>query len=488
MHAPAGRRRRLLLSGCDSEAVPSTKQIPGPPSGVGPDNEFWNLKNWSTFITLTHATPGIKALATVKAPTICTYINGVSRAQSYVILGASLFLTSSAPHPRHCRMGGLHGNNQPSSLVQQSPIFHLPPELLYEIFSVLASRGPLQLRHALFVCKHWHNVIISYQKLWCTVILDWCFVDCFKLCSRSAQITRAVAYIRACLNRSAPLPLDVTLNAHFEDMDGVRYCLILDPLFNSGEPRHIQRCRSLSWCIEETFSGMYVVSTLLPPSLERLEYLFLKDFSFESDPRIRLPQCPRLKEVHLVNHLDRASPNYFLDRDHTSRVEKLTYTCVTGWIDHDIPYIQVFHGIHTLVLEDATPLSSYAYTLLEEVENTSIAYLHSLETLKLIGLIPLDIIRRLHAPILRRVEIATGDSPLQSHSLGKVPLVLLQSVTEMVISIRLSDPSTPPDPQHLRRVICGAPSLNRLTGTFGIGELLAGEGWFRERDIVYHCL
>ncbi len=390
--------------------------------------------------------------------------------------------------PRHCRTGSLHGNSQPSSLLQQSPIFLLPPELLCEIFSILASRGPLQLRHGLFVCKHWHNVIVNDQKLWCTITLDRYFVDRYKLWSLRAQINRAGAYIRACLNRSAPLPLDVTLNAHFEDMDGVRYCSIIDPLFNSGEPRHIQRCRSLSWYIEDTFSGMYVVSTLLPPSLERLEYLFLKDFSFESDPRIRLPQCPRLKEVHLVNHLDRASPNYFLDRDQTSRVEKLTYTCDTGWIDHDIPYIQVFHGIRALVLEDAAPLSSYTYTHLEDVENTSIAYLHSLETLKLIGLIPLDIIRRLHAPILRRVEFATGDFALQSHSLNTIPLVLLQSVTEMAISFCLSDSSTPPDPQHLQRVICGAPSLTRLTGTFGIGELLAGEGWFRECNIVYHCL
>ena len=407
----------------------------------------------------------------------------MSRTQSRAILGASRSLTSLAPHPRRGRMGSLHGNNQPSSLLQQSPVFLLPPELLREIFSVLAIRGQFQLRHALFVCKHWHNVILNDQKLWCTITLDRCFVDHFKLrCSRP-QIRRAGEYIRACLNRSAPFPLDVTLNAHFEDINGVQYRSILDPLFNSGEPRHIQRCRSLSWFIEYAFSGMCAVSTLLPPSLERLEYLFLKDFTFEGDPSIRFPLCPLLKEVHLINHLDRASPNYFLDGDHTS-VERLTYTCDTGWIDHDIPYIQIFHGIRVLVLEDASPRSPFAYTLLEEVENASIAHLNSLETLKLVGVIPLDIMRRLHAPILRRVEIAAGESAPESHSLDTVPLELLQSVTEMDIYICLLG-STPPDLQHLQRIICGAPLLTRLTGIHGIGELLAGEGWFRERNIVY---
>ena len=226
---------------------------------------------------------------------------------------------------------------------------------------------------------------------------------------------------------------------------------------------------------------MCAVPTLLPPFLERLEYLFMKDFTFEGDPSIRFPQCPLLKEVHLINHLDRASPNYFLDGDHTS-VERLTYTCDTGWIDHDIPYIQIFHGIRTLVLEDASPASPFAYTLLEAVENASIAHLNSLQTLKLVGLIPLEIMRRLHAPILRRVEIAAGACAPQSHSFDTVPLELLQSVTEMDIFISFSGSSTPLDP--LRRVICGAPSLIRLTGIHEIGELLAGEGWFMERNIV----
>lgn len=418
----------------------------------------------------------------VKAPAIRTY-NGVSRTQSRAFLGGSRSLISLAPHPLHDRMGSLHGNNQPSPLLQQSLVFLLPPELLREIFSFLASQGQFQFRHALFVCKHWYNVIVSDQKLWCTITLDRCFVDHFKLRRSRPQIRRAGEYIRACLDRSAPFPLDITLNAHFEDINGVQYRSILDPLFNSGEPRHIQRCRSLAWFIEYGFSGMCAVSTLLPPSLERLEYLFLKDFTFEGDSSIRFPHCPLLKVVHLIDHLDRASPNYFLDGDHAS-VETLAYTCDTGWIDHDIPYIQIFHGIRTLVLEGDIAASPFAYTLLEEVEDTTIAHLNSLETLKLVGLIPLEIMRRLHAPILRRVEIIAGACAPQSHSLDTVPLELLQSVTEMDIFICFTG-STRPDPQHLQRVICGAPSLTRLTGIHWIGELLAGEEWFMERNIVY---
>ena len=313
-------------------------------------------------------------------------------------------------------------------------------------------------------------------------------MDRFKLQSDwAAEFSRAGAYIRACLDRSAPLPLDVTLSARFEQYSGAHCCSVLDDLLNSGEPRHIQRCRSLSWWNKKSTSkDVSVITTLLPPSLERLEYLFLKDFVFENDSLIRFPQCPRLKEVHLVNHLNGVYPKYFLDRDHT-HVEKLTYTCSTDWIDYDIPYIQWFYGIRILVLEDAARYSSSARRFLEGAENTFVAHLRCLETLKLIGSIPLEIMQRLHAPILRRVEIATGDSAPKSHALDAVPLELLQSVTEMRISLCLLDNETP-DPQHLRRVICGAPSLAFLFGTFGIGELLAGEGWFRERNIVCHCL
>jgi hypothetical protein len=225
------------------------------------------------------------------------------------------------------------------------------------------------------------------------------------------------------------------------------------------------------------FIDMPVVSTLLPPSLERLEYLFLKDFDSESDSLMRFPRCPRLKEVHLVDYFDGDSPKYFLDRDHT-HVEKLTYDCSDGWMDHDISYIQYFHGIRTLVLESAT-YHSFSYLK----DSTSIVHLNRLDTLKLVGSISLDVIKRLHAPILRRVDIATGKFA-QSHALDIVPLVLLQSVTEMGFFIYSE---TLPDPQHLRRVISGPSSLTSLFGTFEIGELLAGEEWFRSCNIVYHC-
>lgn len=391
-------------------------------------------------------------------------------------------------------MDSLHGNDQLPSLLQQGPISLLPSELLREIFSLLAIQGTFQLRHALFVCRHWHNVISSDKKLWSIITIDVEILDRFKLHSRSAETKRVGAYIHACLDRSAPLPLDITISAPLGDTGGGHCCSVLDQLFDYGEPPHIQRCKSLSWDIQYSYGDIPVLSIMLPPSFEWLEYLFLNDFTFKCDPLIRFPQCPRLKEVHLVNYHNETSPNYLLDRDHP-HVEKLTYTCCIGWIDYDIDYIQKFHGIRTLVLEDAPPDFALAYISFDEFEDTSIAHLHCLETLKLIGSIPLDIMQRLHAPMLRRVHIVTDNSALRSHVLDTVPLVLLQSVTEMglsicpsEISICLSDSEPPLDPQQLRRVICGAPSLTSLFGTFGIGELLAGEGWFMERNIVYKCI
>jgi hypothetical protein len=379
-------------------------------------------------------------------------------------------------------MDSLHGNNQPLSLLQQSPISFFPPELLHEIFSPLANRGPLQLRHALFVCKHWHAVITSDKRLWSTITIDEEIMERFQNHYPWHEISRVRAYIRACLDRSAPLPIRVTISTPLYIILGQACSVFLEELFKTGKPRHIQRCRSLSWCTGCNYKNIHSVSALLPKSFERLEYLFLKDFTIEGAPPTPFPQCPRLKEVHLFNHFDGSSPNYFLKRDHTS-VEKLTYTSDEEWSDYDIPYIRNFHRIRTLVLENVTPI--YFYNVNSGVEDTSIANLHYLETLTLIGRVPLEVMQRLHAPILRRVDIATGDSAPQSHSLNTVPLALLQSVTEMGIFIYSE---TLPDPQHLRKVIYGAPSLTSLFGTFEISRLLAGEAWFRERSIVYHCL
>ena len=142
------------------------------------------------------------------------------------------------------RMDNLHRNDQPSSLLQQSSIFLLPSELLCEIFSLLASRGPIHLCHALFVCKHWHNSILNDQKLWSTIILDQHFVDRFDLRASSRQFGKADAYIRACLERSAPFPLYITLNRFFETIDGhfpdrEASHSIVHRLFKYGEPHHI---------------------------------------------------------------------------------------------------------------------------------------------------------------------------------------------------------------------------------------------------------
>ena len=134
--------------------------------------------------------------------------------------------------------------------------------------SSLAS--PTEPRHALFVSNHWCDDIVSDQELCSTIILHRNFADRFNFHSRSALISRAGTYICACLDRSASLPLDVTLSAPSEDIGGVLCGSVLDPLllFNPEEPRHIQRCRSLSWYVN--ISDVSEVSALRPASLQRL--------------------------------------------------------------------------------------------------------------------------------------------------------------------------------------------------------------------------
>ena len=55
-------------------------------------------------------------------------------------------------------------------------------------------------------------------------------------------------------------------------------------------------------------------------------------------------------------------------------VEKLTYTCNTGWTDHVIFSIQWFR---TVAPDDANPHSSFAFGFLEEVDSALIVYLQA---------------------------------------------------------------------------------------------------------------
>ena len=61
-------------------------------------------------------------------------------------------------------------------------------------------------------------------------------------------------------------------------------------------------------------------------------WVVFERFRIRSVPDIHFPQCPQLKESHLINHLDGASPNQLMNRDQT-HIEKPTYTCNMYWTD-----------------------------------------------------------------------------------------------------------------------------------------------------------
>jgi hypothetical protein len=382
-----------------------------------------------------------------------------------------------------------HGDIGLRSVRVQSSVHSLPPELLGKTFSYLSSDGPLQLRHALFVCHFWYNTIIRHPKLWSTIKIDQEFFARFP---RELSV-RAETLTRLCFERSSPVPLHITLDDFLDPKDSreatMERMALVSRMLGVGNPAHIQRCVSLSWVMMEPDLETASLGEVFPKELKMLESLFIKDFHLHEDDLVScFPRCPALREVHLVNHIESRVLPYFPDDDF-ARVEKLVFANKSSWMDYDIPCISRFRTIHTLVLHDlslAGEKPSYSASIWNSNldDENSVALLPSLQKLKLVGLILSRFLCRLDLPSLQELHVKE-DGPGR-HSLTEIPSGILQLVTHIIVISPSS--STSSWSQELREVtnINSAPSLNALTLPSRLHKALGSQTWYIELGCRLH--
>ena len=369
----------------------------------------------------------------------------------------------------------------PSSIQRRGSAHCLPSELLSETFLHLSNEGALQLRHALFVCRFWYNVIIHNPNLWSTIKIDQEFFVQFPP-ERSAL---AEAFIHLCLERSSPIPLHITLNKII-DPNGTRGAAmermaLVCRMLGAGNPVHIRRCVAFSWVMMDPDLETTSLGKVFPKELEMLQSLYIKDFLLdEVEPISCFPKCTSLKEVHLVNHTESHDLPYFPDDDF-ARVEKLVFANKTAWMNYDIPCISRFRSIRILVLHDlsaADDKPSYYISALIQDDEDSVALLPSLQRLELVGLILRRFLCRFDVPSLQEVLVEEDISG--RHSLADIPSGILQPVTSIVVTSPSS--STSSWSQELRKVtnITNAPSLKTLTLPSRIDKALGKKGWYIE--------
>ncbi|KAK0439810.1 hypothetical protein EV421DRAFT_824801 [Armillaria borealis] len=89
-----------------------------------------------------------------------------------------------------------------------SPIAHLPPELLIEVFAFCAVADTLSPLALGSVCRFWKEVVDFSPRIWQVITLD----------DRVGSIALAQRQASLWLARSAPLPFDITLRASSPDV------------------------------------------------------------------------------------------------------------------------------------------------------------------------------------------------------------------------------------------------------------------------------
>lgn len=375
--------------------------------------------------------------------------------------------------------GRNHREVDPSSIQRQTSTHCLPSELLSETFLHLSSEGALQLRHALFVCHFWYNVITHNPKLWSTIKIDKEFFVQFPR-ERSAL---AEAFTRLCFERSSPVPLYIVLNEFIDPGDTraatMERMALVCRMLGAGNLAEIRRCVSFSWIMIDPDLETASLGEVFPKELEILEFLHIEDFLLHGGSAVaRFPKCMSLKEVHLVNHIESRNLPYFPDDDF-ARVQKLIFANKSEWMYYDIPCIARFRSIRILALHDLSAADEKpSYNTSPWYQDDSVARLPSLLRLELVGQVLQRFLCRFDVPSLQEVRVEE-DKP-GKHSLADIPSGILQPVTSLIVTSPSS--STSSWSQELRRVtnITNTPSLKTLTLPSRIDKALGKNEWYIE--------
>ena len=309
-------------------------------------------------------------------------------------------------------------------------------DVLGNVFQPLAVEGPLQLRRVLHVCKAWHSAVMLHCTLWTSIAVDRNFTTHFGNYSAVAR-----TFISHCVQRSGALPLSVEFDMTKGEIpsaardksneEGWSSRVALPILLRHFREIHIfDRCISLKW--DANFTDFETLAPFLHPTLPVLRHLSIKNFFPVTDSKVNLslfPYCPRMTMVTMSNYTENLPP--FSPED-VANVKTLIYHNTAQWVACDIPAIERFSSLRSLVLAtgdfghigdtmDVPPsYSSWRYRATDDPD--CVITLPLLTFLHIHGEVPNAVLKRLDAPSLSNLHI-TADYSKHRHSMLIIPQV-----------------------------------------------------------------
>ena len=221
-------------------------------------------------------------------------------------------------------------------------ISHMTDDLLGKIFYHLCVRGPLPLRHLLFVSKRFYSATVNNAHLWTTICLDSPFYHHFRQSPEQGD-----AFVEQCLLRSGSLPLCLYINCSGLNPQDLTFLYHPLNIFEEPEWEGFQRCTSLLMWNRSGYGGRFhEYVTLLPNSLPSLKYISLSHFGGSSGG-YRFPNCPVLERVEMFNNLI-DTPHFW--GTNLSRVTTLCFGNSEFWADFDLTMLSLCPVLHDLTL------------------------------------------------------------------------------------------------------------------------------------------
>jgi len=320
----------------------------------------------------------------------------------------------------------------------------VPFELLGEIFSYVSCDGPLHLRHVLFVCRLWYRSVVNHPELWSKIAVDETF---FRRFHRRSMLGRGERFLGLCLSRSGDLPLHLVVSGRHVSLNSlVRLAHISNVLRRlaqwqtpSGEYA-LSHLESIHWRFSDDDDEISLYRAYFPAQLPKLKVLSIRSLFLQHHIHgagVPFPSCPKLQEVHLVDHFEEWP--YFPD-ENLARVRVLHYTGPNGrgWSFYDVACIRRFPALHTLVLRDVGTPSAVLFPLPGQANLVPTRVeLPRLRTLRIVGRVAPIVFYNLDAPALQTLHFQSNTLGFDSLATFGTPS-MVQNVQDLYLSIRSS--------------------------------------------------
>ena len=272
--------------------------------------------------------------------------------------------------------------------------------ILSKILCHLCSDGPLALRHLIFASKGLYYAAVNDASLWTTISFDTAFFKHFW----RRPVEQAKSFTVQCLRQSSSLPLCIRLCCYSAVY--LRHDRLLGPLRALRNPKYrgSERCTSLIWdCNGWGRMLAKNIVALLPNELPSLRHLSLS-FYWDPSDGTQFPNCPVLDRVEMLMHRKPYLSHWGTNLAH---VTTLSFGTDADWEPYDTSTLSLFPALQDLTLF-ATHTDRRPGSLVPKHQLAQ-PFQH-LQTLRVRGSLPPELLTWLVAPTLEALHIEANDS------------------------------------------------------------------------------